>query len=77
MKAASKRVRQCIGNTGGHREILGGLRSRLLGEHVDESPPDDSPEPVRSDIEELFHQIDVLQAQQEAVGQHIEALQKL
>lgn len=77
MKAAKKRVQQCIGTAGAHREALISLRARLLGEHTDESPTDDAPEPVRSDCEDLFHQIDILQTQQELVGQHIEALQKL
>lgn len=77
LQAAKKRVQQCIGTTGGHRETLAGLRARVLGEHVDGKIDDEAPEPVRSDIEELFHQIDILAAQQDQVSQHIDALMKL
>ncbi len=77
VKAATKRIRQCIGTVGGQRESIAGLRSRLLGEHSDNALPEETPEPVRHDIEELNHQITILQDQQEIVGQHIEALQQL
>lgn len=77
LMAAKKRVQQCIGTAGGHRETLAGLRARLLGEHVDGKIEDEAPEPVRSDIEELNHQINILQEQQEIIGQHIDALMQL
>ncbi len=77
LQAATKRIRQCIGTVGGQRESIAGLRSRLLGEHSDNALPEETPEPVRHDIEELNHQITILQDQQEIVGQHIEALQQL
>lgn len=72
-----KRIQQCCGTARGQRESLGALRHRLLGEHIDDSPPDEAPEPVRSDIEELNHQLNALQEQQELVGQHIESLMHL
>ncbi len=77
MTAASKRIRQCIGTAGGQRETLAALRGRLLGEHSESPTDEEAPEPVRSSIEELNHQIDILQTQQEKIGQHIESLQKL
>lgn len=77
LQAASKRIRQCIGTTGGQRETLAGIRARVLGEHTDNVVGEEAPEPVRHDIEELNHQITVLQEQQEIVGQHIDALMQL
>ena len=77
LQAAKKRVQQCIGTAGGHRETLAGLRAHLLGELVDGKVKDEAPEPVRSDIEELNHQINILQEQQEIIGQHIDSLMNL
>ena len=77
LQAASKRIRQCIGTTGGHRETLAGIRARVLGEHTDNVVGEAAPERVRHDIEELNQQITILQEQQELVGQHIDALMQL
>jgi len=77
LDAATKRVRTSIGTAGGHRETLAGIRARVLGEHVDGKVEEEAPEPVRHAIEELNHQITILQEQQDIIGQHIDALMQL
>ena len=59
----------------GTGQVSGG--GRRLGEHSGDAAAEGTPEPVRHDIEELNHQITVLQEQQEIVGQHLDALQQL
>lgn len=75
--AATKRVQQCIGIASGHQQFLLDMRARIMGEHAEIDPPSDAPEPVRSDFEQLNHQIDILQETQERIGQHLDSLKRI
>jgi uncharacterized coiled-coil protein SlyX len=53
------------------------LKYRLLGEQDDAEVATDNPEPVRSDTDELSHQLDGLRMQINRMESHLASLERL
>jgi hypothetical protein len=77
IQAAVKRVRMCVDEAGGFSSRLSSMRARILGQHDEPEPPSDAPEPVRSDFDELNHQLDILGKIQGEISRQITELENV